>query len=448
MSDSQYSHDAEQSVLGSIMKEQDLLSDIFEVLVPDDFYIRSHKEIFKIISKMFEDNLKIDVLTVTDMAIKSKVIEEVGGLSYIGEMVKNTPSTANVVEYARIVKDRSLRRDMSRVSKDIEEIASDESTLSSSDRMEIVERKISELADKEIKKGEGLLPVKVILEKTLDKLEVICNTPEGEISGLSTGFNELDDMTTGFHPGDLIIIAARPAMGKTTFAMNICENVALAQGEPVLIFSLEMPADQLMMRMLSSIGGVDQTKIRKGNLNDDDWSLLAMAMGKIGECNIMIDDTPNLTPSDIRARCKRAEKEHGQIGIIMIDYLQLMRVPSLASNRVQEVSEISRSLKVLAKGSDCPVLALAQLNRGLEKRVDKRPICSDLRESGSIEQDADLIMFIYRDEVYNDDSEDKGIAEIIIGKQRNGAIGKFRTLFNGAFSRFQDYQVPVSEKYS
>lgn len=440
--------DAEQSVLGSIIKEPDLLSDVAELINESDFFKKSNREIFKIVIHMLESDLSIDLLTVSDRAVKLGVLDEIGGLSYIGDMVKNTPSTANVMEYVKIVKDYSSKREMSRISNEIGEMARSESILNSSERMEIAEKKLSDLADKEINKGEGLLPIKLILEKTLDKLDVICNTPEGEVSGLSTGFNELDDMTTGFHAGDLIIIAARPAMGKTTFAMNICENVALAQGKPVLIFSLEMPADQLMMRMLSSVGGVDQTKIRKGELNDNDWSLLSMAMGKIGECNILIDDTPNLTPSDIRARCKRAEKEHGEIGIIMIDYLQLMRVPSLASNRVQEVSEISRSLKALAKDSNCPVLALAQLNRGLEQRVDKRPINSDLRESGSIEQDADLIMFIYRDEVYNEDSEDKGIAEIIIGKQRNGAIGKFRTLFNGAFSRFQDYQCPMSEKYS
>lgn len=435
--------EAEQSVIGSILQEPELFDLVIDIITAEDFFKKENGELFGIVKHMSENNLPIDILTVSDRAIKLGVIDS---LADVGEMVKNTPSTANVKDYARLVKDNSSKREMIRIASDIGSMVTEESTLSGTERLEIAEKKLSELADKEINQGDGLVPVRIILEKTLDKLDKICQMEDGEISGLSSGFRDLDGMTTGFHPGDLIICAARPAMGKTTFAVNICENIAMEDPKkPVVIFSLEMPADQLMMRMLASIGGVDQTKIRKGELNDEDWGMLSMAMGKISECNILIDDAPNLTPSDIRARVKRAEKEHGQIGIIMIDYLQLMRVPSLAANRVQEVSEISRSLKALAKDMNCPVLALAQLNRGLEQRVDKRPICSDLRESGSIEQDADLIMFIYRDEVYNEDSDDKGMAEIIIGKQRNGAIGKFRTLFNGSYSRFQDYQVPMSD---
>lgn len=281
----------------------------------------------------------------------------------------------------------------------------------------------------------------------MDKIEELYNNPHNGVTGVSSGFNDLDRMTAGFQSGDLIIVAARPSMGKTTFAMNLCEQAALHEDKPVLIFSLEMPSEQIMMRMLASLGRVDQTKIRTGQLDDDDWARVSSTMGIMLEQGKMyIDDGSGLTPTEVRSRARRIAREYGGLSMIMIDYLQLMQVPALSDNRTLEIAEISRSLKALAKELEIPVIALSQLNRSLEQRADKRPVNSDLRESGSIEQDADLIMFIYRDEVYNDDSEDKGTAEIIIGKQRNGPIGRVRLTFQGQFSRFDNYAGPQFEE--
>ncbi|MGL5589448.1 MAG: replicative DNA helicase, partial [Aeromonas veronii] len=292
--------------------------------------------------------------------------------------------------------------------------------------------------------NEGPQPLKLILEQTVDKIEELFKTPHNGVTGVSSGYNDLDKMTAGLQRSDLIIVAARPSMGKTTFAMNLCEHAALTADKPVLIFSLEMPSEQIIMRMLASVGRIDQTKVRTGQLDDEDWARLSSTMGLLLEKGKMyIDDASGLTPTDVRSRARRVAREHGGLSMIMVDYLQLMRVPALSDNRTLEIGEISRSLKALAKELQCPVVALSQLNRSLEQRADKRPVNSDLRESGSIEQDADLIMFIYRDEVYHDDSPDKGIAEIIIGKQRNGPIGRVRLTFQGQFSRFDNYAGPA-----
>ncbi|MEC8226123.1 MAG: replicative DNA helicase, partial [Pseudomonadota bacterium] len=279
-----------------------------------------------------------------------------------------------------------------------------------------------------------------------DKIEELYQSPQDGVTGVSTGYTDLDKMTAGMQPSDLIIVAARPSMGKTTFAMNLAEHAAMTQDKPVLIYSLEMPSEQIMMRMLASLGRINQTKVRTGQLDDDDWARLSSTMGLLMEKGKMyVDDASGLTPTDVRSRARRIARDHGGISMIMVDYLQLMRVPSLSDNRTLEIAEISRSLKALAKELQCPVIALSQLNRTLEQRADKRPINSDLRESGSIEQDADLIMFIYRDEVYNEDSAEKGVAEIIIGKQRNGPIGKVRLTFQGQFSRFDNYAGPAMD---
>lgn len=293
-------------------------------------------------------------------------------------------------------------------------------------------------------KNEGPQSIEDVLESTLGRLEKLLQTPADGVTGVSTGFTDLNKKTAGLQGSDLVIVAARPSMGKTTFAMNLCENAAMDQDKPVLIFSLEMPADQLMMRMLASLSRVDQTKIRTGQLDDEDWARISSSMGILMQKkNMYIDDSSGLTPTELRSRARRVAREHGGLSMIMVDYLQLMRVPGIKDNRTLEISEISRSLKALAKELNVPVVALSQLNRSLEQRADKRPVNSDLRESGAIEQDADLIMFIYRDEVYNPESPHKGIAEIIIGKQRNGPIGSVRLTFQGQFSRFDNYAGPA-----
>jgi replicative DNA helicase len=310
--------------------------------------------------------------------------------------------------------------------------------------LDLAESKVFKIAEQRTKSTEGPQSIHSILEKTVDKIEELYQSPQDGVTGVSTGYSDLDQMTAGLQPSDLIIVAARPSMGKTTFAMNLAEHAAMTQDKPVLIYSLEMPSEQIMMRMLASLGRINQTKVRTGQLDDDDWARLSSTMGLLMEKGQMyIDDASGLTPTDVRSRARRIARDHGGISMIMVDYLQLMRVPSLSDNRTLEIAEISRSLKALAKELQCPVIALSQLNRTLEQRADKRPVNSDLRESGSIEQDADLIMFIYRDEVYNDDSPDKGVAEIIIGKQRNGPIGKVRLTFQGQFSRFDNYAGPA-----
>ncbi|MGL5609197.1 MAG: replicative DNA helicase, partial [Aeromonas veronii] len=357
---------------------------------------------------------------------------------------KNTPSAANINAYAEIVRERAVVREMISVANEIVEAGYEPQGRTSGDLLDLAESKVFKIAEQRTSANEGPQPLKLILEQTVDKIEELFKTPHNGVTGVSSGYNDLDKMTAGLQRSDLIIVAARPSMGKTTFAMNLCEHAALTADKPVLIFSLEMPSEQIIMRMLASVGRIDQTKVRTGQLDDEDWARLSSTMGLLLEKGKMyIDDASGLTPTDVRSRARRVAREHGGLSMIMVDYLQLMRVPALSDNRTLEIGEISRSLKALAKELQCPVVALSQLNRSLEQRADKRPVNSDLRESGSIEQDADLIMFIYRDEVYHDDSPDKGIAEIIIGKQRNGPIGRVRLTFQGQFSRFDNYAGPA-----
>ncbi len=360
------------------------------------------------------------------------------------EIAKNTPSAANINAYAEIVRERAVVREMISVANEIVEAGYEPQGRTSNDLLDLAESKVFQIAEQRTSANEGPQPLKLILEQTVDKIEELFKTPHNGVTGVSSGYNDLDKMTAGLQRSDLVIVAARPSMGKTTFAMNLCEHAALTADKPVLIFSLEMPSEQIIMRMLASVGRIDQTKVRTGQLDDEDWARLSSTMGLLLEKGKMyIDDSSGLTPTEVRSRARRVARDNGGISMIMVDYLQLMRVPSLSDNRTLEIGEISRSLKALAKELQCPVVALSQLNRSLEQRADKRPVNSDLRESGSIEQDADLIMFIYRDEVYHDDSPDKGIAEIIIGKQRNGPIGRVRLTFQGQFSRFDNYAGPA-----
>lgn len=440
-----HSIEAEQSVLGSMMIAPDSWDKVAEIVVESDFYNRSHRTIFGAIIKLLSSNQSVDTVTVKDTLAQSGLLEEAGGFSYLIELAKNTPSAANVTAYANVIRERAIVRELIGVAHDIADVGYNPEGRNSADILDLAESKVFEIAEKRTGENEGPKDVTTVLTKTVNRLDELVKQGR-DITGVSTGYTDLDEKTSGLQRSDLIIVAARPSMGKTTFAMNLCENAMMLQDKPVLVFSLEMPAEQIMMRMLASLSRVNQTHIRTAQLDDEEWARMSGTIKTLKKKdNLYIDDSSGLTPMELRTRARKIARDKGGISLIMIDYLQLMRVPSLSENRTLEIAEISRSLKALAKELEVPVVALSQLNRTLEQRADKRPINSDLRESGSIEQDADLIMFIYRDEVYNEASEMKGIAEIIIGKQRNGPIGTSRLTFQGQFSRFDNYAGPAFE---
>ncbi|WP_210467740.1 replicative DNA helicase [Vibrio crassostreae] len=439
-----HSLEAEQSVIGGLLLDNERWDTVAEKVVAKDFYSRPHRLIFEAVKDILEESSPLDLITLSEHLELREQLEEVGGFAYLADLAKNTPSAANINAYADIVAQRALVRSLIGVANEIADSGYDPQGRTSEELVDLAESKVFAIAEGRASENEGPQNVDSILEKTLERIEILYKTPQDGVTGVDTGFNDLNKKTAGLQGSDLIIVAARPSMGKTTFAMNLCENAAMKQDKPVLIFSLEMPAEQLMMRMLASLSRVDQTKIRTGQLDDEDWARISSSMGILmDKKNMYIDDSSGLTPTEVRSRARRIAREHDGISMIMIDYLQLMRVPSLSDNRTLEIAEISRSLKALAKELNVPVVALSQLNRSLEQRADKRPVNSDLRESGSIEQDADLIMFIYRDEVYNPDSSLKGIAEIILGKQRNGPIGSVRLTFQGQHSRFDNYAGPA-----
>lgn len=439
-----HSLEAEQSVLGGLLLDNERWDTVAEKVVAGDFYSRPHRLIFESIKSILENSMPLDLITLSEHLERHEKLDSVGGFAYLADLAKNTPSAANINAYADIVRERAMVRNLIGVANEIADAGYDPQGRTSEDLLDMAESKVFAIAEERTTENEGPQNVDSILEKTLERIEILYQTPQDGVTGVSTGFTDLNKKTAGLQGSDLIIVAARPSMGKTTFAMNLCENAAMDQDKPVLIFSLEMPAEQLMMRMLASMSRVDQTKIRTGQLDDEDWARISSTMGILTQKkNMYIDDSSGLTPTELRSRARRVAREAGGLSMIMVDYLQLMRVPGLQDNRTQEISEISRSLKALAKELNVPVVALSQLNRSLEQRADKRPINSDLRESGAIEQDADLIMFIYRDEVYNPESNRKGIAEIILGKQRNGPIGSVSLTFQGQFSRFDNYAGPA-----
>ncbi|MGY6486118.1 replicative DNA helicase [Proteus mirabilis] len=439
-----HSLEAEQSVLGGLMIDNERWDNVSERVTADDFYSRPHRTIFAQMQHLLELGKPIDLITLSEALEQNAELESVGGFAYLAELSKNTPSAANINAYADIVRERAVVRDMIKVANEIADAGFDPQGRTSEDLLDFAESRVFQIAETRANKDEGPKAIDAILEETVEKIEQLYQKPHDGVTGVSSGYQDLDKKTAGLQKSDLIIVAARPSMGKTTFAMNLCENAAMTEEKPVLIFSLEMPGNQIMMRMLASLSRVDQTRIRTGQLDDEDWARISSTMGILLEKrNMYIDDSSGLTPTEVRSRARRIYREHGGLSLIMIDYLQLMRVPSLSENRTLEIAEISRSLKALAKELQVPVVALSQLNRSLEQRADKRPVNSDLRESGSIEQDADLIMFIYRDEVYHENSDLKGVAEIIIGKQRNGPIGTVRLTFNGQWSRFDNYAGPA-----
>ncbi|ATD28399.1 TPA: replicative DNA helicase [Vibrio cholerae] len=439
-----HSLEAEQSVIGGLLLDNERWDTVSEHVMTQDFYSRPHRLIFDGVKSILEAGKPLDLITLSEYLEQREQLEDVGGFAYLADLAKNTPSAANINAYAEIVAERALVRNLIGVANEIADAGYDPQGRSAEDLLDLAESKVFAIAEARTSENEGPKNVDSILERTLERIELLYKTPQDGVTGVNTGFTDLNKKTAGLQGSDLIIVAARPSMGKTTFAMNLCENAAMEQDKPVLIFSLEMPAEQIMMRMLASLSRVDQTKIRTGQLDDEDWARISSTMGILMEKkNMYIDDSSGLTPTEVRSRARRIAREHGGLSLIMVDYLQLMRVPALTDNRTLEIAEISRSLKALAKELNVPVVALSQLNRSLEQRADKRPVNSDLRESGSIEQDADLIMFIYRDEVYHPDSPLKGTAEIIIGKQRNGPIGSVRLTFQGHYSRFDNYAGPA-----
>jgi replicative DNA helicase len=432
-----HSVEAEQSVLGGLMLESRAWDQIADKLREEDFYRHEHRLIFRTIGRLNDLSRPIDVLTVSESLREMHELEQVGGDVYLFELANNTPSAANIAAYGDIVRERSILRQLITAASSIAESAFNSQGRPITELLDCAERSVFAIADQGAS-GSGPVNIKEYLAKAMDRIDTLFHSKEA-ITGIPTGYTDLDEMTSGLQPSDLVIVAGRPSMGKTTLAMNIAEHVAIKSQEPVLIFSMEMPGEAIVMRLLSSLCRIDQLRIRTGKLSDEDWPRISSTVSMLSEAKLFIDDSPALSPAEMRARARRVAKEHGQIGLIVVDYLQLMQVPGNNENRTAEISEISRSLKGLAKELKVPVIALSQLNRGLEQRADKRPVMSDLRESGAIEQDADLILFIYRDEVYNDNSPDKGTAEIIIAKQRNGPIGKLRLTFMGQYTCFENF---------
>lgn len=441
-----HSLEAEQSVLGGLMLDNAAWDQVADLVREPDFYRHDHQLIYRAIGALADLRDPFDVVTLSEWLDRNGELERIGGLAYLSELAKNTPSAANISAYANIVRERGVMRDLIRTGNEIASSGFNSEGMDAPSLLDQAEQLVYSLSDQRSRASVGFQPIKDVLVQVMKRIDTLYRSGS-DVTGVATGFTDLDGRTSGLQAGDLVVIAGRPSMGKTSFAMNIAENAALGSGLPVAVFSMEMPAEQLTMRMMSSLGRIDQHKVRTGRLGDEDWSRLTSALGMLNDAKIFLDDTPALTPTELRARCRRLKREHG-LEMVVVDYLQLMQVPGTRENRATEISEISRSLKALAKELSVPVLALSQLNRSLESRPNKRPMMSDLRESGAIEQDADVILFIYRDEVYDEDSPDKGTAEIIIGKQRNGPIGMVKLTFLNYITKFENFMrdVPYYEE--
>ncbi len=436
-----HSIEAEQSVLGGLLLDNAAWDKIADLTRIEDFYRYDHRLIYQHIQRLIEQSRPADVITVFESLSSSGKADEVGGLPYLNALAQNTPSAANIRRYGEIVRARSVMRKLVTVTDEIAESAFNPQGKDVGQLLDEAESKVLSIAEEGSRGTQGFVGIQPLLAQVVERIdELYHNDNPSDITGVPTGFTDLDSKTSGLQPGDLIIVAGRPSMGKTAFSLNIGEHVAIEQGLPVAVFSMEMGGTQLAMRMLGSVGRLDQHKVRTGRLEEQDWPRLTHAIQKMQDAQLYIDETPALNSLELRARARRLARQCGKLGLIIIDYLQLMSANGGTSeNRATEISEISRSLKGLAKELNCPVIALSQLNRSLEQRPNKRPVMSDLRESGAIEQDADVILFIYRDEVYNPDSQDKGTAEIIIGKQRNGPIGSVRLTFLGEHTKFENY---------
>lgn len=434
-----HSVEAEQAVLGGLLLSNASWDRIGDLISDSDFYRHDHRLLWRAITKLVEDNKPADVLTVSEYLKNTGELQDVGGLSYLHQLATGTPSAANIRRYAEIVRERAIMRKLAEVGTTIADSAYSPQGREARQLLDEAETKILEIGESGSRSSESFAKMSTVLAEVMSRLDELHRNP-ASVTGKATGFVDLDEMTTGMQDGDLIIIAGRPSMGKTSLALNIAENVALELKLPVLVFSMEMGGTQLATRLLGSVGKVDAQKLRTGRLDPSDWDRLGSALGKLNEAPLLIDESAALNPLELRARARRKWREYGGLGLIVVDYIQLMQgTDSGSENRATEISEISRGLKAMAKELQVPVIALSQLNRSLEQRPNKRPVMSDLRESGAIEQDADLIIFIYRDEVYNEDSPDKGVAEIIIGKQRNGPIGTVKLTFLGKHTRFENH---------
>ncbi|MYJ95597.1 MAG: replicative DNA helicase [Proteobacteria bacterium] len=438
-----HSEDAEQSLLGGIMLEERAWDQIADVVGGKDFYRPDHRLIFSAMGDLMERNQPLDAITVGDHLQRQDKLDDAGGRAYLARLVGNTPGAANIRRYASIVREHAMLRQLIEVGGDIAASAFESEGRQVEELVDLAEQRVFEIAERGQRSGSGFIAVKDMVQPSIDRLDALSKS-EGGITGVETGFEDLDKLTAGLQAGDLIVIAGRPSMGKTTLALNIAENAAIGHNLATGVFSMEMPREQVAMRMIGSIGRVNQSHLRSGRLTEDDWTRINSAGSMMSHAPIFIDDAPGLTPIEVRARSRRLKREHG-LGMIVVDYLQLMQVGGSIENRATEISEISRSLKSLARELNVPVVALSQLNRSVEQRNDKRPVMSDLRESGAIEQDADVIIFIYREEVYDSETPRKGVAEIIIGKQRNGPTGTFLLTFKGEFTRFESH---IPEDYS
>jgi replicative DNA helicase len=435
-----HSVEAEQSVLGSLLIENDAWDRIGDVVREDDFYRFDHRLIFQHIARLIEKSRPADVVTVFESLQSVQRADEVGGLAYLNALAQSVPSAANIRRYAEIVRDRSVLRRLVGVADEIASSAYNPQGKDTAQLLDEAESKVFAIAEDGSRGQAGFQALPDVLGNVVTRIDELYHRDDpSDVTGVPTGFNDLDGMTSGLQSGDLVIVAGRPSMGKTAFSLNIGEHVAVDQGLPVAVFSMEMGANQLALRLLSSVGRLDQQRLRTGRLQTEDWPKLTAGIQRMQDAQLFIDETPALNALELRARARRLARQCGKLGLIIIDYLQLMSASTSGENRATEISEISRALKALAKELDCPVIALSQLNRSLEQRPNKRPVMSDLRESGAIEQDADVILFIYRDEVYNPDSQDKGSAEIIIGKQRNGPIGTVRLTFLRELTKFENF---------
>jgi replicative DNA helicase len=435
-----HSIEAEQSVLGGLLLDNSAWDKVGDVIVEADFYRHDHRLIYRHISKLVEHNKPADVITVAESLENSAELQNAGGLAYLGALAQNTPSAANIRRYAEIVRDRSVLRKLAAVATEIADSAYNPLGREAVDLLNEAEAKVFHIAEAGARGQVGFAEIQPLLTQVVERIDMLYHQDNpSEITGVPTGFTDLDQKTSGLQPGDLIIVAGRPSMGKTSLALNIAEYVGIELRLPVAVFSMEMSGTQMVMRMMGSVGRLDQHKVRTGKLQDDDWQKLTHAVGKLNDAAIYIDESGALTAPQLQARARRLHRQCGGLGLLVIDYLQLMSGAGEGENRATEISQISRSLKALAKELNVPVVALSQLNRSLEQRTNRRPIMSDLRESGAIEQDADLILFIYRDEVYNPETKDKGMAEIIIGKQRHGPIGTIPLTFLPEFTRFENY---------
>ncbi len=435
-----HSVEAEQSVLGGLLLENSAWDKIADLIRPEDFYRHDHRLIYQVISQLIEQGKPADIITAGERLQTMGELENVGGLPYLVALAQNTPSAANIRRYTEIVRERAILRKLIEIGSDIAESAYQPAGKTAAELLDQAEKKVFDIAEAGARAQRGFMNLQSLLSSVVERIDELFNREnQSDVTGIPTGYTDLDQKTAGLQPGDLIIVAGRPSMGKTAFSLNIGEHVAIDSGLPVAVFSMEMGGSQLVMRMLGSVGRLDQQRLRSGRLLEDDWPRLTYALGKLNDAPMFIDETPALNALELRARSRRLHRQCGKLGLIIIDYLQLMSSVTSGENRATEISEISRSLKALAKELNVPIIALSQLNRSLEQRPNKRPVMSDLRESGAIEQDADVILFIYRDEVYNPDSPDKGTAEIIIGKQRNGPIGSTRLTFLAEHTRFENY---------